>query len=51
MFLGFLLIILGMFFLLDNLGILEGPTWSLVWPCLIIVFGLSMVLKRNRRMM
>ncbi|MFH1457031.1 MAG: DUF5668 domain-containing protein [Patescibacteria group bacterium] len=51
MFLGFLLMALGVVFLLQNLGILDSATWSIVWPILIIAFGLSIVFKKNRRLM
>jgi len=51
MFLGFLIIALGVVFLLQNLGIFNNATWSVVWPILIIAFGLSIIFKKNRRLM
>jgi len=51
MFLGFLLIALGVLFLLQNIGILNQATWGIVWPILIIALGLSMIFKRGRKLM
>jgi hypothetical protein len=51
MFLGFILIALGVLFLLQNIGILDQATWGIIWPILIIALGLSMVFKRGKRLM
>lgn len=48
MFLGFILIALGILFLLQNIGVLNETTWSIVWPILIIALGLSLVCKRGK---
>ncbi len=44
---AWLLIILGMIFLLQNLGIMPMIQWSIVWPVLLIVFGLYLLSKRS----
>ncbi len=51
MFIGFILIALGVLFLLQNIGVLNEATWGIVWPILIIALGLSMVFKRGKRLM
>ena len=40
---GGFLILLGIFFLLDNLGIIHLNFWSVFWPLLLITFGLQML--------
>lgn len=47
MFIGFFILALGLIFLLRNLGWIHGFDWDLVWPILIIAFGLSMIFKRR----
>ncbi|HOY56247.1 MAG TPA: DUF5668 domain-containing protein [bacterium] len=51
MFFGLLLVALGVIFLLQNLHILSAATWGLIWPVLVIILGLSMVLKKNKKWM
>ncbi len=46
MFVGLTIILLGTFFLLRNLGVIEGDFWGWFWPSVIILLGLSMILKR-----
>ena len=44
MFIGFLVVILGTFFLLRNLGILPfWYGWAELWPVVLIALGLAMV--------
>jgi phage shock protein C len=42
---GILLIALGAYFLLENLGVLKGIRWELVWPVVLIVFGLWLLVR------
>ncbi|UCH59300.1 MAG: hypothetical protein JSV61_13915 [Anaerolineales bacterium] len=45
-----ILIALGIFLLLDNIGVLQGNTWATVvslWPLLLIVIGLDGIYKRE----
>jgi len=48
MFMGTLLILLGILFLLKNLGILSGNLWDVFWPLILIALGLSILLKREK---
>lgn len=45
MFLGLLVLVIGIVFLLQNLGYIGGNVWGIIWPVIIIVVGLSMVMK------
>jgi len=47
MFLGWVFIIFGLAFLLQNLGILPGNVWDYLWPLILIGFGLSFLKKRS----
>jgi len=54
MFFGFLLIVIGGFFLLRNLGIIPfWYGWDELWPLLFVAGGIAMIgdaiLRRNRR--
>ena len=40
-FIGLILIAVGVFALLVQLGVLSGSLWSYVWPSIIIALGLS----------
>ena len=46
--LGGLLILLGLYFLLQNLGLLEWLNFSIVWPVVLIGLGLYFVVRRLR---
>ncbi|MDD5639241.1 MAG: DUF5668 domain-containing protein [Candidatus Pacebacteria bacterium] len=43
MFFGLAIITIGAVFLLHGLGIISGDTWNIIWPCLLIAIGLSMI--------
>jgi len=45
--LGAGLIIVGIIFLLKNLGIMPEIAWDLIWPIIFIVVGLTMVFKHK----
>jgi hypothetical protein len=45
---GILLIALGVFFLLSNLGLLDWLKWELVWPVLLIAAGVYLIARRYR---
>lgn len=49
MFFGLIVLVIGVVFLLGNLGIINGEAWPIIWPCLLIVFGLSVIFKRKKR--
>ena len=42
-FFGSLLILLGGFWLLSNLGIISAEFWEVFWPAVIILLGLKML--------
>ena len=46
MLIGIFLICLGLLFLMDNLGFIQGKIWDYVWPVFFIVLGASLILKR-----
>lgn len=46
---GLILIIVGVFFLLQNLDILPAATWNILWPVLVIALGFCFLLKKGRR--
>jgi len=46
-FAGLFIIVLGVLFLLSNMGILKGMTHF--WPILLIVLGFALLMKRNTR--
>lgn len=42
---GLFLVILGVLFLFQEMGIITGDFWGHFWPILLIVFGLSIMKK------
>ena len=44
---AYVLIALGVLFLLANLGILPIH-WGIIWPAILIAIGVAMILRRNR---
>jgi hypothetical protein len=48
MFFGLALVIIGFLFLLQNLGLISGDFWSILWPCLVILLGVSLIFRRER---
>jgi len=45
MFVGLILIVIGVVALLVKLDVVTGSIWSLTWPILLIILGLSWFLK------
>lgn len=45
--LGFLLVILGVIFLLKNLGFISENVWGILWPAFLIVAGLNLIIRKN----
>jgi ABC-type glycerol-3-phosphate transport system permease component len=43
------LVLIGVFFLLNNLGLLDRVPFDLIWPLLLIVLGVWLILRRQRR--
>jgi len=48
MWFGIVLIVVGVVFLLQNLGYVTGDVWKIVWPAFIILIGISMLFKEQR---
>ena len=44
---GLILIVLGAYFLLVNLGVLVNLRWDLIWPVVLIALGLLILLRRR----
>lgn len=49
MFWGSLIIVIGLIILLKNLGIITAGVWSILWPLLLIMFGVSLLTKKGRQ--
>ena len=41
--------IVGVVLLLQNLGLVSGGAWNVIWPALIILLGISILARRDRR--
>ena len=44
---GIALVIIGIVFLMKNLGLMPSIAWDIVWPIVIIVIGLAMMIKKK----
>ena len=44
---GVILIVLGAYFLLANLGVLAGFRWDIFWPAVLIAIGLLILVRRR----
>lgn len=44
---GLIVVIIGMLMLLQTMGLIPGSFWDYVWPIIIILFGLSILKKKN----
>ena len=44
---GIILIIIGIVFLLQNLGYISEGAWAIIWPAILIVIGLGVIFKRR----
>jgi len=47
MFFGIILVIIGIIFLLGNLGLISNVSWSIIGPILLIALGLSLIFRRR----
>ncbi len=51
MFIGLILLAIGVIALLIKLGVLTGSVWGYTWPVILIILGLSFLWgQRSRRM-
>lgn len=46
---GIILILIGVFALLESLGILPASTWDIIWPIILIILGLSIIIRPDGR--
>ena len=44
---GVILIALGLYFLLANIGVLRGFRWDIFWPAVLIAIGLLILVRRR----
>lgn len=44
---GIALVVIGVVFLLQNLGYISASAWGIIWPVIIIAVGLSMLCKKH----
>jgi len=44
---GIILIVLGAYFLVANLGLLSGFRWDIFWPLILIAIGLLVLVRRR----
>jgi hypothetical protein len=49
MFFGSVLALLGIVFLLQNLGYISGDVWGIIWPAIMIFAGFSMIMRPKLR--
>jgi len=49
MFIGLGILLVGIIFLLQNLGYIGGNVWQIIWPAIIIIAGLLIVFKPKFR--
>ena len=42
---GLVLVILGILFILEEMGIIEGNFWGYFWPIILIIVGLNLMNK------
>jgi len=45
--LGAGLVVIGIIFLLKNLGIMPEIAWDIIWPIILVVVGLTMIFKKK----
>lgn len=51
MFIGILLLLLGVLMLLSKLDIIRGDFWAYFWPIALIALGISIVVKHTKKTM
>ena len=49
MFVGMLLVILGVLMILDRLGIIYGSFWQYFWPAAVIALGAQMIIRDKKK--
>ncbi|HVP06360.1 MAG TPA: DUF5668 domain-containing protein [Candidatus Acidoferrum sp.] len=49
MFVGILLLLLGVLMLLSQLGVIRGSFWGFFWPLALVALGISIVFKHSKK--
>lgn len=49
MFVGLVLVAIGIIALLIKLGVITGSMWGYIWPTILIIIGLSFLIGGRRR--
>jgi len=44
---GIIIIIIGVAFLLKNLGVISIAVWNIIWPCILIVIGVRLLFRHQ----
>jgi Domain of unknown function (DUF5668) len=44
-----ILVVIGIYFLLNNLGLLDRLRFDIVWPVLLILLGAWLIIRRQRQ--
>jgi len=44
---GIIIIIIGVVFLLKNLGVISIAVWNIIWPCILIVIGVRLLFRHQ----
>lgn len=47
MFLGLMVLVVGVVFLMQNLGYISGGVWEILWPSFLIITGLVMIFRQK----
>jgi hypothetical protein len=45
MFLGIMLLLLGVLMLLQQIGVITGSIWGFFWPAVVIAIGVHLIMK------
>jgi hypothetical protein len=48
MFVGILLLILGVLMILERLGLIYGSFWEFFWPAAVLALGVHLIIKNKR---
>jgi len=48
MYIAIAIIIIGAIYLLKNLGVISVNLWSIIWPILIILFGIALLIRKKK---
>ncbi|MFH1651642.1 MAG: DUF5668 domain-containing protein [Chloroflexota bacterium] len=47
MFLGVILVVVGLIALLVKLGVLTGSVWNYTWPAILIIIGVFLIVRHR----